>query len=119
MPLASVRQGSRGAGQLRGLVPVVSAMATQPRVRRLHKASLTAPSLCLARGPAGLKPGPKEAAALSKVDAVRDLMIVLPAMQCSARTTFTQGALRTGPQLPGAQGPSPRDASRKGIEGQD
>ncbi|MFP3287666.1 MAG: hypothetical protein RXP86_10440 [Acidilobus sp.] len=97
---------------------MVSAMATQPRVRRPHEVSLTAPSLCLARGPAGLKPGPKEAA-LSKVDATRDLMIVLHAMQCSARTTFTPRALRTGPQLLGLRAPSPRDASRKGIEGQD
>jgi len=103
-PLRSSRV-AEVAGQLRDLLPVVSAMATQPSVRRLHKASLTAPSLCLARGPAGLKPGPKEAAALSKVDATRDLMIVLHAMQCSARTTFTPRALRTGPQLPGAQGP--------------
>ncbi|MFP3287743.1 MAG: hypothetical protein RXP86_10830 [Acidilobus sp.] len=54
-----VRQVAEVAGQLRDLVPMVSAMATQPRVRRLHKASLTAPSLCLARGPAGLKPGPE------------------------------------------------------------
>ena len=83
----SLRSGrvAEVAGQLRGLVPVVSAMVAQPRVRRLHKASLTAPSLSAwLEDLLGSSQDPKEAAVLSKVDTTRDLMIVLPEMRCSA-----------------------------------
>ena len=83
----SLRSGrvAEVAGQLRDLIPMVSAMVAQPSVKRLHKASLTALSLSAwLEDLLGSSQDPKEAAALSKVDATRDLMIVLPAILCSA-----------------------------------
>jgi SpoVT / AbrB like domain. len=74
------------AGQLRDLIPMVSAMVAQPSVKRLHEASLTALSLSAwLEDLLGSSQDPKEAAVLSKVDdAVRDLMIVFSAILCSA-----------------------------------
>ncbi|MCG2882349.1 MAG: AbrB/MazE/SpoVT family DNA-binding domain-containing protein [Acidilobus sp.] len=74
------------AGQLRDLIPMVSAMVAQPSVKRLHEASLTALSLSAwLEDLLGSSQDPKEAAVLSKVDdAVRNLMIVFSAILCSA-----------------------------------
>jgi len=74
------------AGQLRDLIPMVSAMVAQPSVKRLHEASLTALSLSAwLEDLLGSSQDAKEAAVLSKVDdAVRDLMIVFSAILCSA-----------------------------------
>jgi hypothetical protein len=74
------------AGQLRDLIPMVSAMVAQPSVKRLHEASLTALSLSAwLEDLLGSSQDPKEVAVLSKVDdAVRDLMIVFSAILCSA-----------------------------------
>jgi len=74
------------AGQLRDLIPMVSAMVAQPSVKRLHEASLTALSLSAwLEDLLGSSQDPKEAAVLSKVDdAARNLMIVFSAILCSA-----------------------------------